>query len=755
MKHTIILFSIYCLILSPAKSQAKPGHQESSKSLTSDKVIHHLPDNVLPVIGAWFWDADDFKPFLDQVYANSCFNLLSTAIRRKDITDVNVHNQVKLAVAYAKELGIKIALEMDVRLVRDKFGAMYPDELQESLWLKEVKLSTSDPVQAVIRSIDLSDHMTGRSKYISLRGSLLRVYSYEKSAEGIDPNTLKDITKECQVTSSTKDSILVSIPAYGKNSQLQACVMVSFTYLTPDVFAPHLIEFQRELVWSYSDIPLAGGMKDEWGFPPSTPANRMALGNHFWYSKNYALAYAKETGGRELLADCLLMYVGIKGQQDNRQLAINHYMEMNWKRNGALEDDYYHTLKEVFGPGAIVVTHPTWYPYPDRLENKKNGLDWWVATRDWAQTDEVTPFAVRTALAKKWNSPVWYNQYYDFNKEGKISYQRELWSSALAGGRLNYHPSGSSLFIGNLMQGESRVRLLNFITRSPLNCPVALIFGHPSTMNWAGPYFEDCGMQVADSLWSLGIPTDLIPSSEIENNNLSVDENGWIHYGKQRYAAVILYNPEFEKLSTSVFFNKASKGQTKLFRVGNWSMDFTGKTFDGNAALPKTMIVADNKSIMSEVLKILKKQKIEIQTPASRILKGFGHVSNAPPTKGFCRLIDGTLIQVAGTNDIAGDIIESKMKIGKYEVAFNAVGVAAVRLDDKGRVQALAAGGLKSFKTKDLVIQLNERVDLAFWTNETGELKGVIQGLKGEIPPQLLAITKDWLLLTVPVSLPE
>lgn len=264
------------------------------------------------------------------------------------------------------------------------------------------------------------------------------------------------------------------------------------------------------IIRNYSDIPLAGGMRDEWGFPPNFTRDKV-IENQFWYSKHYASAYAEKTGGRELLADLLLMYMGIKGQESERRMAINYYMEMNRQRNAALENDFYQTVKEVFGPDAAVVTHATWYPYPDRREYKKNGLDWWVTKRDWAQTDELTPFAVRTALSKKWDSPVWYNQY----------------------------------------------------------------------------------------------------------------------------------------------------------------------------------------------------------------------------------LIDGTFIRLAGTNDAAGDTIKSRMKIGKFDVAFDAIGVAAIRLDENGRVQALAAGGLKSFKTNDFFIQLDKRVDLAFRKNDGGEFEGVIQALEGEIPRQL------------------
>lgn len=730
----------------------------------------YIPYRIPPVIGAWFWgeeqfETDGYKYFIDQVNKYSSYNLLTTAIRiaGRDITDIDVHDQVKLAAEYAKEQGIKIAPDLDPRLACRKFEAMYPDELQESLWLEEISLSEKTPVEAVIRSIDLNDHMTGsRTPYISLKGSLLRVYAYDKTPEGISPETLREITEECAVTVSSKDSIVVRLPENKENRRLHACVMVTFTHLVPDVFAPHLMEFTQNIIQSYSDIPLAGGMRDEWGFPPSIPADRMVSGNHFWYSIHYAAAYAKKTGGRELLADCLLMSVGIKGKEQERYMAINHYMELNRQQNKMLEDDFYRTVKEVFGPDAAVVTHPTWYPYPNRLESKKNGLYWWAARRDWGQTDEVTPVGIRTALAKKWNSPVWYNQYYSTDR---CNYEEEIWSCALAGGRINYHPLYPSkekrpdrhtqLFGGDLMHAESKIRLLNFISKSPLDCPVAVVFGHPAAINPASLSFDDVGMELVNSLWHTGIPTDLIPSSEIEDGSLYIGENGGIRYGEQQYAAVILYNPEFEKIPTADFFNQASRGPSKLFRMGDWTMDFEGNAFDGNTALPEQMIVGkDIKTITLAVSQELRKQNIDFQTPATRLSEGFGYISNTPPTQGYARLIDGTLIQVSGKDNPAGDVIHSKKKIGKYTVIFDAVGIAAVRLDKDGQVQALAAGGLKYFKTKDFIIDLEERIDLALWRNDNGEIEGIIQGYEGEIPEQLLGITGNWTFLRVPLPFP-
>jgi hypothetical protein len=77
--------------------------------------------------------------------------------------------------------------------------------------------------------------------------------------------------------------------------------------------------------------------------------------------------------------------------------------------------------------------------------------------------------------------------------------------------------------------------------------------------------------------------------------------------------------------------------------------------------------------------------------------------------------------------------------------------VAAVRLDGNGEVQALAAGSLKFFKAGDFEINLDERLDIALWIDENGQWKGLIQGLKGEIPAVLRRITGNW----EQVGLPE
>ncbi|MBM4042352.1 MAG: hypothetical protein FJ290_27995, partial [Planctomycetes bacterium] len=736
-----------------------------------------LPEGVVPTMAVWGWTLEEFKPggyraFLDLAAKHSPYNLITTTIRApmKEVTDEDVYKQIKEGTAYARGLGIRIAFDLDVRLARRAFQKAYPDELQEMLRLREFDLKDGGEVSAAIVSTDLGDHYTFQdTHYIPLAGRLVRVYSYVRGPQGIEPDSIEDITaKGCKVVAASEREVKVSVACGEGTKGRKACLMAAFTHLTPDVFSPHLLAFQREIIKRYADTGLAGVCKDEWGFPPcydGCPAK-----NDYWFSKSFAEEYAKQSGGRDLVRDCLLMWAGEKGRLHERQAAINLFQEMCRARNGEIEDDFYKATKATFGPAAIVATHPTWYPYPGVQEFKKNGLDWWAATRDLAQTDEVTPYSCRTSLAKKWGSPLWVNMYYSSNR---ADYDKALWAHAFGGGRINYHPvypapaqkgrswAYDSLLRGGLMRGECRVRLLNFITRAPLDCPVAVVFGHACAMNWAGPSYADIGMALTDALWRAGFPADLIPSSDIAS--LKLGDDGLVQYGPQRYAAVVLYRPEFERPETAAFFRVCSSAfrrssgggpvapSTALFRVGNWTAGPDAKPFDGNAALPKAMAaLPDAGACANAVLAVLKERGVAPQTGASERMSGFGYGMSAPPASGRCRLIDGTAILLAGAKDVSGDPIQETSEVGGHKVFVDAIGVVAIRLAADGSLEALAAGGLRRIEAGAFKLELGSPADLALWRDASGKWHGVLQDFPGPIPPALSALTNDWLRLSAP-----
>lgn len=728
-----------------------PDYKEESEKA---KISTKISNEYMPVIGVWVWgqrdmEPDGFKKSIDDLASNSPFNLIVPFLRfpDKEVTDDVVYQQVKEASEYAAAKGVLLVPDLDVRSARRAFKAKYPDELQQMLRLKEVELEDKT---VTIPSMDLNDHYSGGNitHHIPLEGELLKVYAYKTTTEGIEPKSIVDITEETKILYATKDSVSVQLPAL-KKGLTHASVLVAFTHLYPDIFGPHLMKFQEGIIKKYKGLPVAGVCKDEFGFPPYYPRFFRQGFYDYWYSVNRAEAYQEKTG-RELLPDILLMARKVKGKESERQTAINNFMEMSRYRHRDLEASFYDTTKEVFGPDAAVTVHSTWWPFPDKQEFKKNGLDWWVTKRDWAQTDEVVPYAVRTALSKKWPSPIWYNMYY------KEDYSTQMWSSVLAGGRLNYLRY-YALYDKERMQGENRIRLLNYITKTPVYSPVAVIFGHANAMNWAGTEHDDVGMALVDSLWHKGFLVDLIPTSEIDNGSLEISPSGKIKYGSQEYEEVILYHPEFEKESTADFFSKAKKG-TALYRIGDWTKTFDGKAIEGNDLLPEMMQVAGGISETAEaVINSLKSKNIDPQSPSTEVidntffgLRDFEHASYAPPTTGFAKLIDGTIIKTAGTNSAAGDPINEEFKIRDKTVSVDAIGVVAVRLDEAGKLDAMVAGGFKSFEVDDFKIELNERNDIALWKDENDQWKGVFQSINSEIPQELLKITHNWTQLEAP-----
>ena len=723
-----------------------------------------------PGISCWFMTAPDFEPdgfkrFIDLHSAHSGAGLLTTSIRHNvEVTQPAVHDQIKRAAVYARDHGLGVVMDLDVRLARQAFMSKYPDEMQELVCLREIPLTSSGEVTLSIPSIELSDHYTpgasGVRPYGTLSTRLLAAYSAVEGADGIDPSTIQDISSRCRILQADTNCLRVAIPTLPADAGRKAFILAAFTLFSPDVFAPHLIEFERAILKQYADVPLAGACKDEWGFPGRF-APRL---DDLYFTPAMALEYAHRRPGHDLARDLLLMIKPQLGREPERAAAINHYMEMNWQRNAAVENAFYDSIKQVFGPRAMAATHPTWFPHPEtREEVFKNGLNWWAARRDLAQTDEVTPFSVRTALAKKSHSPIWMNMFYDGNL---ATYSGELWRHALGGGRINFHPVyppgansptdylTTSLLHGNLMTADCRIRLLNFISTAPIDCPVAIIFGHPAALNWAGPGLADTGLKIANALWEQGFYADLIPSSEISSKNLKLATDGSIQYGPQHYAAALLHHPQYERPALATFFRKAAAlRQTALYRTGEWTRDFEGRMFDGATALAGMKSLSPE-AAAGEIISHLKSLGLQPQTTCTKRDGGFPG-SMMPLPSGQCRLLDGTVILASGATDVMGDPIQKTIQIASHPVRFDAVGIAAIRLDKSGKVEALAAGALRTLSAGDLQIELTSPVDLALWHDSHGDWQGVLQGWDGPIPEPLARITAHWTRLRLPAPVDQ
>jgi len=230
-----------------------------------------------------------------------------------------------------------------------------------------------------------------------------------------------------------------------------------------------------------------------------------------------------------------------------------------------------------------------------------------------------------------------------------------------------------------------------------------------------------------------------------------------VAYGPQRYRAVVLYHPQYERAAVAQFFHKAAAGgKTALYRLGDWTEDFEGQPFSGNGALPRQMQApADAAACVREVIARLRAAGVEPQTRSTTHTACSFPTSMMPNPSGQCRLWDGTLILASGAKDVMGDPIQKTVQLNGREVRFDAVGVAAVRLNADGTLAAMAAGGLKRFEGGGITLDLPERTDRALWRDRNGQWQGVVQGDAPSVSEPLARLTKQWTLLRLPTPQPE
>ncbi len=701
------------------------GAAEPKRGPSTHGAEHRLPSWLPPEIWAFSTGqetSERYKESLDLIADQSNFGFLSTKAPR-EITRPEARDHVKRVVEYAHDRGLRLAVDLDIRRAREAFLQQHPDQQQWMLRIRSFPLTDTGATRAGIASEWLKDH-TGEQQLLS--GRLVRVYRVANAKTG-KPSDLVELKKGVRVLEQSKERVSIEIAEGVAQGAKEVIVAAAFEYGTPDVFSPALLPFQTRILEQYKDIDLDGAMKDEWGFPPVY--NHGAKDGDFWFSENIAAAYAR-AGGGEFVRDCALMTLGIGGPRVQRLTAVNRYMRLILTENARIEDSFYRETKRLFGPDAMVVVHATWgnMPHGDAF---KNGYDWWQATRDYGQTDEFWPMPVRTSLAKKMGGPVWYNQCHERRHPEPI--YTEIWEDARAGGRVNFLTPLWLLQDKKAMRAESRVRLLNYISRAPLDCPVAVVFGHAAALNWVGPHFGDLGVDFAEELWSLGVRADVIPSTEIASGALKVGPDGQASYGAQKYLALVFLNPEHEPDRTFDFLQEVGRSKTRLFIRGQRTMTFDGRPRGAKDGIVDSAGVDPTPSRVAQSLD---------EWHAPLMARYQVHV---PPLADQSRLTDGTIFFARGERDPAGDLIDETFYCDYYRVTARATGVFGIKLSPKGELESLAASDLRFVEAGNFRLELAEPVDLALW-REDGRLRGVVQGAS-QPPPELLALTTDWTML--------
>lgn len=734
---------------------------------TTGKTIRRLPVQVVPENSFVSLSNVNFEnptPSIElrqvsEVAAKSTYNVFTLTLRSvPDLSDAITQERVKAYIAAAHAAGMQVLMDIDVRIARFEFLRRWPEHHAGMLRVESVA-PTNGVARFALDFGEYRDHMAwgARAGYAPLEGALAAAYVVKVDADGLaDPTSRRDVRAALADVACASNCVTGSIGGLAADERL--VVAAKFKLLTADPCSPHLTPYLEELARRYRALGADGAMRDEWGFPPMRDYAERHTAFHF--TDLFAAEYAKRNGGRDYLRDCLLMVQGEKGAEAQRRAAVDAFNRTIYDVIAGTEVAFYDFNKRVFGEDVYVTKHPTWHTRFRATEFLHNGFDWWAAKRDWAQSDESVPLPCITGMTKKFGGPLWMNEGYGPDPE---HYPFALWRYALAGGRMVYHGiyGGGGKYLAKYSEAErkihgqtdiltpqavraqARVSLLPLITRAPIDCPVALVFGHARTLNWLDPAFEDGGLKLAYALGKQGWYVDDYPSSELSAGTFTLGEDGYLRVGQQRYVALALHRLSAEDVAA---FRRMLGGRACRTRLFAWD----SPSLSGAVALAHAEDGAPIAQVLAEA-------KCPRQTPLTD--RGLNKWSDdkLPAPDGVITLTDGTVARIKGClPNVAGDAISGSLTAGKGEVAYEAEGLFAARFDADGNLEALVAGGLRFASAKNLNTGLIQPgVDVVLMRKNDGRWRGLLQTAtpKDGVPAALLKLTDDWRILELPSML--
>ena len=769
--------SVACLLLltavCPADSVLDAFYAENA-----GKTLRRLPTVILPE-NAFFMihgpslakGAENANAALMELLAEKgTYNFITLTLRcHPELGDAEIVAEAKKVIEVAHRHGIQVGMDIDPRIARREFLRRWPDEMQCVVVAAKGETYASGRAQATLVAKGHGDHMCAGSPmgYDPVAASPLVAYAVRFSGGAIVPGSMRKVPVRTVANSTFK----LVVEAEGLAAGETLVAFGEFRLFSCDVYSEHLLPFTRELMERYKGYGADGAMRDEWGFP-SPSEDGFHDGRAFWYSPGYAAAYAKRTG-RSLVDDFIVMAYPSAGDDSLRRRLAGEYMYLNFLRNAEIEEDMYATSKRLWGTDCYVTKHPTWYAQLEYHNIWHDGIDWWRAKRDWAQSDETVPRCALLGMMRKFGGPNWMNEWYAGSPE---SYPVNLWKYAVAGARMVVHPLfgpnpwkmfpddpvranryyHEPILTPEFVRAQGRIRLLNLMTRGQVASQSAVVFGHKRAINFTDektwlPGESDLGIKnwrtidwgggLAADFWKAGYFADLFPSDEFSYGTFTVDEDGYLRVGTQAYPAVVLTHLDAEDVAA---FRRLTDGKTLKTKVFAW--DASG--------LPGATALAKNEA--TEAIAYLDaagaiRQPVAVGKRESWSKAWQGDI--LPLGDGTTTLTDGTVQRVKGAvNDLAGDDIAGTLDLGNAKVEYVAKGVFAARADKDGRLAGLAAGGATRIKGLGIDLTLKTPEDFALYRLSDGKMAGVWQTADGaaEIPAGLKPLAESWTKLILP-----
>ena len=379
--------------------------------------------------------------------------------------------------------------------------------------------------------------------------------------------------------------------AEARGRTVAALVLRRFNH--PDMFSGAYPRAFRRVLEAYRDVGLRGAALDEFAYLPLRPDQwRTTL----FFSEASAVRF-RETYGAELEDVIARMLLGPDGA--GRIRAALHYFEHHCRAIATVEDQFYQAVKQTLGPDAFVGVHPTNQTLAsyDDMERSLTFVDWWAVPRDFGQTDEATPMAVRMALALRAGGPVWYNMFYHHDVEAIFD---EIARCARYGGRVHFHAVNDRTHGHPLEQGDLLERLTAMARRlGPLDQHVRgvpeldtlVVLGWPAILLGEGTAYGEA-MRFLNALWEAGYRAAAVPTYALDQGELILDERGARYHGRS-FSRVIVWHPEFARPALIAGLKRLFAGAARVQVVGPLTVGWDGEPLEAWPALASHATTAE------------------------------------------------------------------------------------------------------------------------------------------------------------------
>lgn len=534
-----------------------------------------------PHILYWKWNEDVFeegvlekktydiinRSMFDYLYVSFHF----TSKEHKILVSDELIRKIEICAGILEENNRHLLLDLDIRTEKKYFETT---DHAEHLCL----------IQCVCGTLDNKGNFR---KPVKEAEGVLKCWAVERLSGEEFSGTPLEITEAAQV--QEQEFVISAGEKYADYG------FIGYVFMNPgqyDVFGEEFKKDRRALFERVKHIKPGGVAQDEWGASLKTMLPLVEEGKYdpkkshifsyvdkeidlsvvpihvIWlnYSDGMEKTYM-ERYGRPLIEDLLYIWHYPEGERQKSIDMVNRYLENIRLTTARVEEEFYALGKEYFGEDCFIACHPTYWG--DELDNSFdcaiNGLDWWEAKRDYAQTDEEIIMPIRLAMMRKCPENVWYNMWYSMRTMDIRTYYRETWINARYGGRthhlgyecnepnvvLELYPDG---MLESISEMEEKIEEINKSMNSRPDSKVLVLFGYEACTNWkyARPgitYLERRNpnmhkvLSFTKELFLYPYLCELAPTSEIDNDSICLT-NGKVTYMGHEYDAVLLLQGE-------------------------------------------------------------------------------------------------------------------------------------------------------------------------------------------------------------------